>query len=301
MPLTIGRAALCILRRFSATREPRLCMSWKTGTSITRSRISTVRSVWAWVFFPNGRPPALSAWLFRNRYQHALPVYGRRYVLHRVDGKVYPVSLSPSAPGIIREYGPPVSSRGYCSPDPRRRRRLLTVSGVGPTSLTLTWSKGTDVVSAQATLQYEVRRSVLNNINTVANAEVNGTIVQNYTRDFNTLTVTGLNQSTTYFFNVIVRDEVGLRAAYVMRSQATTASPDTVPPAPGASGLITRSNIAAGSLTLTWAKATDNITAQNVLQYEVRLSTTNNITSVSSAEANGLIIKSYTPTFLPSM
>ena len=38
-------------------------------------------------------------------------------------------------------------------------------------SLTLNWTKATDDVSAQSALQYEVRRSAANNLDTVANAE----------------------------------------------------------------------------------------------------------------------------------
>ena len=45
---------------------------------------------------------------------------------------------------------------------------------------------------AQAALQYEVRQSTSNNVDTLANAEANGTIIQAYTADIATKAVTGV-------------------------------------------------------------------------------------------------------------
>ncbi|MDO8716099.1 MAG: hypothetical protein Q7J73_04755, partial [Dehalococcoidales bacterium] len=97
----------------------------------------------------------------------------------------------------------------------------ITTASVAARSLTLNWTKGTDNVSAQGNLQYEVRQSTSNNVDTVSNAEANGSIIQAYTADINTFNVTGLTANTTYYFNVIVKDESGNKAAYTMKSETT--------------------------------------------------------------------------------
>src|SRR4029077_15608996 len=159
-------------------------------------------------------------------------------------------------------------------------------------SLTLNWTKATDDVSAQSSLQYEVRRSATNNLDTVANAEANGTVVLSYTTDIATANVTGLAPGTGYYFNVIVKDAAGNKAVYVTKNETTLA--DTTVPAPGNAGAITTANVATMSLTLNWTKATDDVSAQSALQYEVRRSSTNNLDTVANAEANGTLVLSYT-------
>src|SRR5262249_4134518 len=90
----------------------------------------------------------------------------------------------------------------------------------------LTWTKATDNVSAQSALQYEVRRSLSNNLDSVLNAEANGTIVKAYTEDTAIATVSGLSASTDYFFNVIVKDDAGNKAVYATVLVHTSAASD---------------------------------------------------------------------------
>lgn len=97
----------------------------------------------------------------------------------------------------------------------------IFTASVTDTTLTLNWTSATDNITATASLLYEVRRSTLNNIQSVANAEANGTIVGSYTANIATLNVTGLIESTTYYFNVIAKDAAGNKTAYVTKSQAT--------------------------------------------------------------------------------
>lgn len=86
------------------------------------------------------------------------------------------------------------------------------------TSLTLKWTKATDDITAQASLQYKIVRSLSNNIDTVSNAETNGTIIQNWTANIDTLNVSGLTANTLYYFNVLVKDSIGNKAGYTMIS-----------------------------------------------------------------------------------
>jgi hypothetical protein len=62
---------------------------------------------------------------------------------------------------------------------------------------------------------------VLPNIDSIANAEANGTIVMPYMADVTAFLVTGLAKQTQYWFNVLVRDERGNKAAYKMSSFTT--------------------------------------------------------------------------------
>jgi len=97
----------------------------------------------------------------------------------------------------------------------------ITTSSISSSTLTLSWSKATDDVTAQANLQYEVRQSTSANIDTLANAEANGTIIQAYATDIDTFDVIDLTVETAYYFTVIVRDEAGHKAAYSMITETT--------------------------------------------------------------------------------
>jgi hypothetical protein len=68
-----------------------------------------------------------------------------------------------------------------------------------------------------------VYRSISNNVNTVANCEANGTLLNaGGTQNMTTFNATGLNPATTYYFNVIVADMAGNKAAYVYKELTTT-------------------------------------------------------------------------------
>ena len=101
----------------------------------------------------------------------------------------------------------------------------ISASGLTETGVTLSWNKAADNESAQAALQYLVYRSDTNDIDTAANAEANGTPAGQYAADIDTKEITGLTDGTTYYFNVIVKDEAGNKTAYTMR-EVTTSSDD---------------------------------------------------------------------------
>jgi hypothetical protein len=162
---------------------------------------------------------------------------------------------------------------------------------IGQDQATLSWIRATDNASTQGQLLYEVRQSLANNIDTVARAEANGTIVQGYTTDSGSAVVTGLAVGTTYYFNVIVKDGAGNKTQY--QTASVTIAPDRTPPVPGNFGRMT-SSATSSSVTISWTKATDTVSSQSALQYEVRLSTSNNINSVATAETNGTLVKPYT-------
>jgi len=96
----------------------------------------------------------------------------------------------------------------------------ITFASVTSSSITVNWTKGTDDTSAQGALQYEVCRSA-STISSVGTCESN--IVMSFTTDVATYADSGLSASTTYHYNVVVKDEAGNKTLYVDNSQATSA------------------------------------------------------------------------------
>jgi hypothetical protein len=93
----------------------------------------------------------------------------------------------------------------------------ITTANVTSTSLTLNWTKATDNYTAQSSLQYKIVKSLSNNIDTVANAEANGILVQDWTTDINTVNAMGLIANTAYYFKILIKDGVGNKGEYMIR------------------------------------------------------------------------------------
>jgi hypothetical protein len=167
----------------------------------------------------------------------------------------------------------------------------LAAADVLATTLTLNWTVAEDNFTSADNLEYLVVRSTSNNISTLVDAEANGTVVGAYTKNINTLGITGLTDSTTYYFNVIAKDELNNKSVYTSVSQLTT---DATAPVAGNSGTITSASVTGTTLTLNWTAATDNLTNASDLQYLVIRSSSNNIATVGDAETNGTAIGIYT-------
>ena len=120
----------------------------------------------------------------------------------------------------------------------------ITGSNVTQTGLTLSWSKATDDLSSQNTLQYLVYHSTSNNIDTIASIEANGMAIGDYTPDIASLDITGLPAWTTYYFNVIVKDEAGNKSCYSMTSMTTQSELKILSPAHGTTYLLNQNVIA---------------------------------------------------------
>lgn len=82
-------------------------------------------------------------------------------------------------------------------------------------SIELNWTTSTDDTSAASALQYLVYYSENNTLTSVSQTEEYGTAFGGYVTDINSTTVTGLSPDTSYYFNVIVKDEAGNKKAYV--------------------------------------------------------------------------------------
>jgi hypothetical protein len=97
-------------------------------------------------------------------------------------------------------------------------------SDVTQTGVTLSWNKATDDTSAQSALQYLVYQldDPINypDFSTVDGIEANGTAIGDYASDITSITmdITELAAGTTYYFNVIVKDEAGNKNCYTTRA-----------------------------------------------------------------------------------
>ena len=100
----------------------------------------------------------------------------------------------------------------------------LSTSNKTSSSIDLTWDKASDNVTATSELQYSLRYSMSDNIGTVSDAETNGSEAKAWGTDISSVTVGGLTSGTQYYFNVLVRDGSGNKAAYTSTSAKTLQS-----------------------------------------------------------------------------
>ena len=102
----------------------------------------------------------------------------------------------------------------------------ITTASIEQTKLTLNWTAATDNVSAPTSLKYYVYQSASGDIDMVDNCVANGMLLNSgCTVNITTFDVTGLGAFATYYFNVVVEDEAGNRAAYIMQETTTAAPP----------------------------------------------------------------------------
>lgn len=159
-------------------------------------------------------------------------------------------------------------------------------------SLILGWTAATDNLTLPEDLLYAVYISESNTLTSESTCISTGTLVQDYTPNLTTKTVSGLKATTLYYFNVLVKDTAGNIAIYQMGSDTTGIVDENAPDA--GSGTITTSSVLQNSLVLNWTKASDALTVQNQLKYAVYRSSTNNIDNVYGCETYGTLVQNYT-------
>mgnify|MGYP003348761654 CR=1 FL=1 len=167
----------------------------------------------------------------------------------------------------------------------------ISISYVTTSSLVLNWTKAVDNYTPQSALRYEIRKSLSNNIGSLASIK-NGSIIKAFTNDISTISVDGLLPNTTYYFNITVMDSSGNKATYSMANATTMV--DNTGPIPGASGAITFSGTTLQETIVNWSRASDHVTYFEDLEYALYYSTSANISSVTQAETNGTLLMDYT-------
>lgn len=96
----------------------------------------------------------------------------------------------------------------------------ITADDITQSGVTLTWGEASDGTTSAQALLYRLYRSGTDNLNSVSEIETNGTPVTEF-GTVRTYTVSGLSSSTTYYFNVIVKDEAGNKAIYQAKNITT--------------------------------------------------------------------------------
>lgn len=102
---------------------------------------------------------------------------------------------------------------------------------------------------------------------------------------------TGVGSARDTFIADSTKNTAGFTSASKSVLVGTTA--DTTSPTVGGSGTLATASVTTTTLTLSWTKATDTVSTQSALQYLVYRSTSNNISSVATCEANGTSVGSY--------
>lgn len=88
----------------------------------------------------------------------------------------------------------------------------------------LSWTAASDNLSLAGNLEYAIYSSTSNNISTVAQAAVNGTLIKAFATGMTSFSVGGLAVSTQYYFTLMVMDEAGNKSVYTTVSIATKTS-----------------------------------------------------------------------------
>ena len=131
-----------------------------------------------------------------------------------------------SAVNIAGESGLSSPAQGWSTAAPTPGGSgALTQTDSFNNNVAIKWEAATDPVTAQNELQYLMYYSTSANIDTVENAEANGTAVGDYTADLSRKAATALTPLTGYYLNVLVKNNAGLKAAYTMKSVTTGNTP----------------------------------------------------------------------------
>lgn len=88
----------------------------------------------------------------------------------------------------------------------------VTALPLGPETIGLSWEEASD--NSNNDLEYMVVISTSENIESISDAQLNGSIVCEWTEDINSFEVNGLLPDTTYWYNVLVRDSAGNISTY---------------------------------------------------------------------------------------
>jgi hypothetical protein len=90
----------------------------------------------------------------------------------------------------------------------------ISADSITRSSMHLSWAAALDEATAQADLMYRVVSSTENNIDSVEDAEENGIVEEDWCTSLTGWQAAELTANTTYYYNVIVRDQAGNKAAY---------------------------------------------------------------------------------------
>lgn len=90
----------------------------------------------------------------------------------------------------------------------------ITIYNQSSTSVTLNWYKAFDDKTAKENLRYAVYLSRKDNISNIEGVLTNGTLIGEYEKDIESKEIKGLASGTTYYFNVVVKNDSDNKTAY---------------------------------------------------------------------------------------
>ena len=159
-------------------------------------------------------------------------------------------------------------------------------------ALEVSWDAASDRTTAASELEYLLVYSSSDNIDSVADAEGNGSVAVAWSAATLDGEITGLTYGTDYYVNVLVRDGSGRKGAY--GTVATATSDDGDAPTPG--GAISVDTVDMEEISISWPAATDpgGLTAQADLEYKVVYSDGAAIDTATAAQANGTVSLDWT-------
>jgi len=152
----------------------------------------------------------------------------------------------------------------------------LSISALTTTGFTVSWTAGTDDVTAQPDLIYEVFYSTSQNqVDTMDHIIASNPSHSSVSAGEVSLALTFLSYNSLYWVNVMVIDAAGNQALYTAAS--TVLLPyESAGPIAGNGGTMTTTNVGTNSMTVVWTAATDTVMAQTNLTYTMYKSTDSN-------------------------
>jgi heme/copper-type cytochrome/quinol oxidase subunit 2 len=142
------------------------------------------------------------------------------------------------------------------------------VTSVGsPTldTLTVHWSAGTDAVTAQGSLVYDV--AIATSSGGCSGANFASALAATSLPGATSVVVAGLATGTTYYACVRARDAAGNRDTNNVTASATTLAPDTT--APTFAGITSLNTPTLTTLTAHWSAASDSVSSPSNISYDV--------------------------------
>ncbi|ETR68209.1 MAG: hypothetical protein OMM_04695 [Candidatus Magnetoglobus multicellularis str. Araruama] len=204
-----------------------------------------------------------------------------------IDGTINPQILYPYAfmtivsSGVtwykIAEY---MTTQDVVSPSAGNTGQL-SISDEQGITVTVNWTSAIDDMTQQTEIQYVVCFATnSSDIDTIIECENNS--YDDYTTGINTKDFTGLSNGITYYFNVIAKDRAENKTLFSLIS----VTPDSTPPTVGGNGDIYTDTVTTDSIALTWVTATDTVTSNANLNYQVYSSTITLANTIEAWEGN---------------
>ncbi|MBU4338502.1 hypothetical protein KKD57_02990, partial [Patescibacteria group bacterium] len=149
----------------------------------------------------------------------------------------------------------------------------LAVSSVMPDSAILIWTATGDDAKIGAAFSYDLRYSTssINAANWPSAIQINNEPAPEVAGTNQTITITGLNSGTTYYFAIKASDEAANVSAMSNVPSAITLGVDSIDPSAIAN--LATSTITLNSINLTWTATGDDAKIGTAFSYDLRYST----------------------------